>query len=84
MPSGTPIKTLWSSPSKVPGFSPSSSGLKAVNTTRQGRFEARSARRWGDWGILAIPTAMLWFDETLAVLDDDNGFLGPPMIDIWP
>lgn len=55
-----------------------------ANTDRQSRFEARTARRYGDWGILEIPAALLWFDEALAVLDDDNGFLGPPMIDIWP
>jgi hypothetical protein len=55
-----------------------------ANTNRRSRFEARTARRYGDWGILEIPTALLWFDEIYAELDDDNGFLGPPIIDIWP
>lgn len=56
-----------------------------VNADRQSRFGARTARRYGDWGILAIPTAALWFDELAlaAVVDDELDVLAPAIIDIW-
>jgi len=40
---------------------------------RQSRFAARSARRWGDWGVVEVPTAVLWFDDVYPslVLDDE-------------
>jgi hypothetical protein len=56
-----------------------------VNADRRSRFDARSARRYGDWGILAIPTATLWFDElaVAAAADDELDVLAPAIIDIW-
>ena len=55
-----------------------------AHNDRQSRFEARTARRYGDWGILAIPTSILWFDEVCAEMFDDNGCFVPVIIDLWP
>jgi hypothetical protein len=60
-------------------------GYAGANTDRQRRFEARSARRWGDWGVLAVPPAVLWFDEiyAAAVIEEELGSPIPPIIDLW-
>lgn len=56
--------SLFASAQKAPATSARS--YIGVNNDRQSRFEARSARRWGDWSILEFPTHLLWLDETLA------------------
>jgi len=57
----------------------------AAYTDRQRRFDVRTARRYGDWGILAIPTAALWFEEVelAAVADAEVDGWEPAIIDIW-
>ena len=56
-----------------------------VNMSRQSMGLARAARRGGDWGILGIPTAALWFDELelAAAADEELDILAPAIIDIW-
>jgi hypothetical protein len=55
-----------------------------VNTTRQGKFEARKNRRWGDWDILEFPPPFLWLDAPcLAGLDDVFECPQPLWIDPW-
>ena len=62
---------------------------------RHSRNEIRAAMRCGDWGILAVPTPVLWFDNTYdflpyvacgpwgpvpdAVVVDE-----PVIVDLWP
>jgi len=58
--------------------------LAGANLTRQGKYDARAARRWGDWGILEVPTALLWFDEACALLDDQGACMEQAMMDLWP
>jgi hypothetical protein len=60
-------------------------GYVGVNKNRQSRFEDRRRRREGrDWGILGVPTAMLWFDELeLAAAEDEIEAWEPAIIDIW-
>ena len=54
------------------------------NTDRQSRFELRSQRRWGDWGVLEFPSALLWFDDE-CVLDYGEPFcIAPAPIFLWP
>jgi hypothetical protein len=52
---------------------------------RRSRFEVRTARRYGDWGILGIPTAALWFEEVelAAAADAEVDGWEPAIIDIW-
>lgn len=53
-------------------------------TDRQSRFEARSARRWGDWSILEFPIPLLWlYDEPWLCVDDECEFEPPVVIDLW-
>ena len=54
------------------------------NTTRQGRFDLRSQRRWGNWGILECPTPLLWFEDVFEIAEaEEAGFLPTPIIDLW-
>ena len=54
------------------------------NTDRQSRFELRSQRRWGDWGVLEFPSALLWFDDE-CVLDYGEPFcIAPAPASLWP
>src|SRR5579863_10184224 len=58
-----------------------------AHANRQSRFEARSARRWGDWGVLGIPTPVLWFDalyEAAAIEEEDESMMPPPIPGLWP
>lgn len=64
------------------------SGLPArsmvgAHKTRQSKYDARAARRGGDWRILEFPAALLWFDEACAMLDDEGACLPQPINDIW-
>jgi len=55
------------------------------NLDRQTRFDLRSQRRWGDWGILEFPSALLWFDEPCIPGDFDEPIcLAPASIFLWP
>jgi hypothetical protein len=52
------------------------------------RFQARSARRWGNWDVLTIPTALLWSaDAYEAELEadamDDLMDQEPDVVDPW-
>lgn len=59
--------------------------LAGANTDRQTRFEARSARRWGDWGILEVPTAILWMDSLcVPLLGDPDECGGEVIVGLWP
>jgi hypothetical protein len=66
-----------------PGLGPRS--YSGAYADRQSRFEVRTARRYGDWGVLAIPTAALWFEEVelAAAADADVEGSAPAIIDIW-
>jgi hypothetical protein len=59
-----------------------------VNTDRQSRFDARAARRFGDWGILAVPTPFLWLEDIYApVVPFAFGVDAWPVeevIELWP
>lgn len=57
-----------------------------VNFNRQGRHEARGRRRDGNWDILGVPTALLWFDEVCATaaLEGNSECPEPPVVDLWP
>ena len=55
------------------------------NTTRQSRFDLRSQRRWGDWGLLEFPSALLWFDEECVLgAFEEPVCLAPVPIFLWP
>ncbi len=57
-----------------------------INRDRQSRFQARSARRWGDWSILEFPIPVLWLDyewEPL-LLDEPAEFISPVVVELWP
>lgn len=56
------------------------SSYVGANTDRQRRFEARSARRWGDWFILNVPTPLLWLDDG----DDEYLLAAPSRYEVWP
>ena len=58
--------------------------LAAINTTRQGKFEARRNRREGDWGILDFPFWLLWLDAPCYAAFDDDVACPVPVIDLWP
>jgi hypothetical protein len=48
---------------------------------RQTRFAARSQRRYGDWSVLGVPTALLWLEEAEVeddILDVENPFAQNP------
>ena len=78
---------LWNSSRAVTNSGTRFNAYAGSNAERQSRFESRSARRWGDWGILNIPTAALWFDElelAAAADDDESTGMAPAIIDIWP
>jgi len=61
---------------------------------RQSRNETRAAMRCGDWGILAVPTPVLWFDDPYESLPYVPwGSCGPVLetvgvesviVDLWP
>jgi hypothetical protein len=57
-----------------------------VNTDRKGKQDARERRRYGDWDILEIPTALLWLDAACAVtaLEGDPECPMLPLLDLWP
>lgn len=57
-----------------------------INNTRQGKFEARSDRRRGDWSILEFAMPWLWLDAAcLAEADEGLGCPAPDIIaDLWP
>jgi len=57
-----------------------------TNVSRKDKFAARSARRWGDWGILEVPTAMLWAEEAcmLTAEEDDLACPEPGVMGLWP
>ena len=63
-----------------------SASLKGVNTDRQSRFDARAARRWGDWSpFLEFPTPLLWVDNDFGLcLEDECEFVWPEVIELWP
>ncbi len=41
-----------------------------ANTDRQRRFDSRAERRWGNWGMLEVPTALLWMDPFAPLVCD--------------
>jgi hypothetical protein len=56
----------------------------AINTSRQGKFEARKDRRDGDWGILEFPIWLLWLDAACyPSFDDDFACPVMPVVDLW-
>jgi len=74
-------------PAPRPGATnPRGTAYSGINNTRQGKFEARSDRRWGDWGALQFSLPWLWFDAAcLAAADEGLGCPAPEMtMDLWP
>ena len=69
-------------------FSPVSQGrvnqYRGVLANRQTRFDARSARRQGDWSFLGLPTAMLWLDSELLAEEAADETVPQPWDDLWP
>lgn len=64
---------------------PTAYAYAGVNTDRQSRFEARSARRWGDWGILEFPAPLLWLETEPGLCWDDECIVTPPLVvELWP
>lgn len=75
--------SLFASAQKAPATSARS--YIGVNNDRQSRFEARSARRWGDWSILEFPTHLLWLDDDFGLcLYDECEFAWPEVVELWP
>ena len=71
-------------PSRTTGAQPQANTYTGGNTDRQTRFELRSRRRWGDWGVLEFPSPLLWFDGG-CVLDSGEPFCtAPAPIFLWP
>lgn len=66
--------------------SPLVSSYAGVNRDRQSYFEARSARRWGDWGILEVPAPVLWLDDIFAEAVLEDALIAPLTlaVDLWP
>ena len=57
-----------------------------ANTDRQRRFDSRSERRWGNWGILGVPTAFLWTDPFAPLMCDPFDEACEPtvaVVDLW-
>jgi hypothetical protein len=73
----------WGSPRNISGGQFNS--YAGVNVDRSSRFEARSARRWGDWGILEIPASFLWLDEACELSPyEECEFAWPVLVELWP
>jgi hypothetical protein len=71
-------------PERYTGAQPRANTYTAGNMDRQTRFQLRSRRRWGDWGVLEFPSALLWFDDE-CVLDYGEPFcIAPAPIFLWP
>ena len=83
MPLNLRPQTGWRS-----SFSPVSQNrvnqYRGVHADRRTRFDARSARRWGDWSLLEFPTAMLWLDSELLAAEVADESLQEPWDDLWP
>ena len=72
----------WFIPVKpVAGRTNSNAGAHA---DRHSLFEARSARRRGDWSILEVPTAVLWLDNPCVPTPDPDGCPEDVIIELWP
>ena len=56
------------------------------NVDRRRRFEARAARRWGDWDdFLVFPAPLLWLEaEPALCVNDEFAFVEPVVIELWP
>jgi len=57
------------------------------HANRSTRFEARSERRWGNWDVLAVPTALLWSaDAYEAALEAEaiDDVMDQEPDDLWP
>jgi len=54
-------------------------------TTRQGRFDARVDRRYGDWFLYGIPTPLLWLEsDCLVDVDDGIPWAEEVIVELWP
>ncbi len=83
-PIRTPSPTPVAKPSSAPAQTPPQ-GYRGVNAGRQSRFDQRSARRWGDWGILGVPGYMLWLEnDCLLATGDPFACAAAPINNLWP
>jgi hypothetical protein len=58
---------------------------QGVNAGRQSRFEARSARRWGDLALLELSAPYLWLENgCVPTLEEPAACAVAPIIDLWP
>jgi hypothetical protein len=58
---------------------------QGVNAGRQSRFEARSARRWGDLALLELSGPYLWLENgCVPTLEEPAACAVVPVIDLWP
>lgn len=84
MPTDNSVRgSLWSCPGNTSGSR--FVAYAGTYTDRQSRFEARSARRWGDWGILEFSPALLWLDNAYAVSPyGEFEFVEPALVEeLW-
>lgn len=71
---------------KAPAPPAQGSRYQGANTDRQRRFDSRSERRWGNWGILGVPAALLWMDPFAAIVCDPFDDACEPalaFVDLW-
>jgi len=63
---------------------PGTGPYMGVYSDRLRRFEARSARRWGDWSILEFPRPLLWlYNEPWLLIDDEYEFEPSVVMELW-
>ena len=56
-----------------------------VNAGKQGRFQARCDRRWGNWSMLEVPTPILWLGyDWEPSLNEPGEFISPVVVELWP
>jgi hypothetical protein len=64
---------------------PGAGSYVGAHSDRLRRFEARSARRSGDWSILEFPRSLLWlYSEPWLFVDDEYEFAPSVVIELWP
>jgi hypothetical protein len=67
------------------GAGGSVSSFRGAQANRQGRFDLRSAKRWGGLDLFGIPAPLLWLEDAcVPSLLEPGGCIAPPIMDLWP